>query len=392
MTSIDADVAGSSGLSLPDDEPVLVIDLAMVRAKLDQFRRWLPGCGVHFAVKSNPSSELLAEIARNGAGFEVASIYELEDLADLGVDPAGVLFSNPVKPGGHIRRAHQMGTWRFAVDSVEEVAKVADNAPGASVIVRLRVDDSGSMFPLSRKYGVEMTVAERIMVEARRRGLDPYGITFHVGSQSAKLPVWREALHRCAAVMRMLENNGIRIRLIDIGGGFPVSYGEDVPTLAEIGEEVRAGLDRLPYRPEEVVCEPGRALVAAAGTIVAHVIGIRDHAGERWVHLDLGGYGGLFEAVETAGRWKFPVSALTADGPPRRVVLTGPTCDSSDTIDYGAVLPDDLAEGDTVCIGMAGAYSVSFATRFNGFPLLKAVAVDSRQMAADQAGRSSRRT
>ena len=350
--------------------PALVIDERVVVERYLEMRRALPEVAPHYAVKANPAPVVLQALARAGAGFDVASIAEF-DLVEGLVDPAeDVLFSNPIKPAGHVAQAHARGVRHFAFDSEQELRKLARHAPGARVHVRLAVDDSTSLFPLSRKFGVGAEEGHRLLLLAGELGLVPYGVTFHVGSQCTDVSAWQMAIARCGLLLRQLHRSGVALPMLDLGGGFPARYTDPVPSTAAVADAIRAALDRLPHRPQRLVSEPGRYLVAESGVLVASVIAVTDRADGRWVYLDVSGYHGLMEALQTGGRWQFPIRT-TADRPDTPLVpctVTGPSCDSSDTLFYGTLLPADLAEGDRVVIGSAGAYTTSYATHFNGFP------------------------
>ncbi|WP_165865788.1 type III PLP-dependent enzyme [Vallicoccus soli] len=346
--------------------PVLVLDHAVLRAAHARLVSALPGVRLHYAVKCNSDPELLRTLAGEGCGFEVASAPELDLLVGLGVDPAGLLFSNPVKPAAHVRRAHAAGVRRFAADGDEELAKLAACAPGASVLLRLAPPRVASRVASEGKFGVGPEEAVRLLLAARDRGLDPLGLTFHVGSQTTCAAAWDAALAQCADAMRALAGHGVRLRLVDVGGGFPAAYADQRPDLAALGTAVVAGLGRLPY-PVEVVAEPGRALVAAAGTMVCEVLGVAHRRGRRWAHLDAGAFNGFMEALETGRTLRFPMSD-SRGGPTARWAVTGPTCDSQDTVLLDVALSAGLRAGDRVAVRSAGAYTTGYASAFNGFP------------------------
>jgi ornithine decarboxylase len=360
--------------SMTHATPFLICDGATIERRYGDLCDLLPGLRLFYAVKSNPMSQVVDTLARLGSGFEVASIYELEAVAAAGVDPADVLFSNPVKPAAHIAEAAAAGLYRFAFDSEGELRKLAANAPGSSVYVRLRVDDQASVFPLSRKFGTTTDDAVRLLVLARELGLVPYGLTFHVGSQCTDPLAWVRAIERCGAVMSELARSGIRLEMLDLGGGIPARYVAPVPALTSIAGAIEHGLRALPYRPRLLAAEPGRSLVAESAVMVATVIGLEMRGDERWAYLDVGGYNGMMEAVQTGGRWPFPILTSRSDagdpsaGAKVRTTITGPSCDSSDTMFYGVPLPASLAAGDRLYIGSAGAYTTSYASSFNGFP------------------------
>lgn len=355
-----------------DDTPFLAYDLTRVGTAVQAFAEAFAGrVGVHYALKCNPDPRVLQTAAAAGAAFEIASLGELQLLDGLGLlDAARTLYSNPVKPPSHVAATFAAGVRRFAVDSHEELDKLARWAPGAQVFVRLRVDDSSSRFPLSSKFGVGHDEARRLLVDARDLGLVPAGLTFHVGSQCTDVDAWAHAVALCGPVMTELLRDGIRLSLLDLGGGFPAHYGgEDVPELGDVAVRVLEALDRLPYLPAEVVCEPGRALVAEAATLATSVIGKAERNGRPWVYLDVGAYNGLMECMQTQGRMQFPLRTDRPAGPLVRCTVTGPSCDSSDTLFRDAALPVDLEVGDRVHVGSAGAYSSCYAAPFNGFPV-----------------------
>jgi ornithine decarboxylase len=320
-------------------------------------------------MKCNSDRPILRRLHALGASFEIASAAELADLVEMGVAPADVLFSNPVKVPEHVRAAWVAGVWRFAVDSPAELDKVVAFAPGAAVYVRLCTAAAGSAVPSEGKFGVDASTARALLGRAATLGLRPYGITFHVGSQMTDPSAWEDAIERAGELMSALLDDGIRIALLDLGGGFPARYDTDNPDLATYAKHIRFAVDAyLPY-PVELVVEPGRALVAEAGVMVATVIGVALRGGVRWAHLDVGAFNGLMEALETGNRLRYPVSDSRRSTAQIPFHLTGPTCDSQDTVLRDVALSADLAVGDRVHIHVAGAYTTGYASRFNGFDI-----------------------
>src|SRR6185503_515664 len=189
--------------------------------------------------------EILRTLASLGSGFEVASVGELRQLQAIGVDAADVLYSNPIKPVAHIAEAYRAGLWRFSFDSEGELHKLAQHAPGAAVYVRLRVDDSTSLFPLSRKFGAEAQEARALMLLARSLGLRPYGVTFHVGSQCTTTTAWRQAIAAVGRLLSRLSGDGITLEMLNLGGGFPARYVEDVPSVDQIANTIESALHEL---------------------------------------------------------------------------------------------------------------------------------------------------
>jgi len=357
-------------LDLPT--PFLVGDLALLSTRWRRFVAAMPQVRPFYAVKCNSSEPVLRTVAAEGGGFEVASYGELETLQRIGVDPREVLYSNTVKPPSHVAAAAAAGVWRFAVDSEGELDKIARMAPGSAVYVRVRVDDSGSVFPLSRKFGAEAHHARALLQQAAHLGLQPYGLTFHVGSQCVATSAWVQAVAVVGRVMRQLRQDGIEIEMLDIGGGFPARYEDPVPSIEQIGGVVNRALrELLPYQPRLIAAEPGRHMVAETAVMVASVLGREERAGEEWLYLDVGAYNGLMETQQTVGQWRFPLWSSRLDhGAVAQTpyTVTGPSCDSADTMFYGAALPVTMAEGDRLFVASAGAYTLSYASHFNGFP------------------------
>jgi ornithine decarboxylase len=347
--------------------PSLIMDLAVVTDRYRRFTEAFPGVAVHFAMKCNPDPPLLRHLAELGSRFEIASYTELTTLIDLGVRPAEVIFSNPVKPWWHVRDAHAYGVVRFGFDSDAEVAKLARYAPGAAVVVRLAVAPAASQVPSEGKFGVDADEACRLLLAAVEAGLQPWGIAFHVGSQMAEPQAWVAPIRDAAQIMRRLAASGIRMSGLDIGGGFPAHYGQPVPGIARYGECIGEALRFLPYQVD-VVAEPGRGLVADAGRLETTVIGLADRGGQRWVHLDVGAFNGGMEALETRHRLVLPMTD-SRNGPPAEWNVTGPSCDSQDTLRYRATLSADLRLGDHVYLHTAGAYTTAYASKFNGFEI-----------------------
>ncbi|HET9769252.1 MAG TPA: type III PLP-dependent enzyme [Acidimicrobiia bacterium] len=381
----------SPGLSIArlnavaEDGPFLVCDLDVIGRRYEELTDLLPGLNVFFAMKSNSAGPILRTVRALGGSFEIASAAEMRMAEAAGAAPADLLYSNPVKPPAHIAETAAAGVYRFAFDSEAELRKLAAHAPGASVYARIRVDDHASLFPLSKKFGASAQAAGDLLLLAPELGLVPYGVTFHVGSQCTNPMAWEGAVEQCGVILRRLLRAGIRLEMLNIGGGLPARYTTPVPAMSLIASVIGEALGRLPYRPPLLAAEPGRYLVAESGVLGASVIGVDQRDDERWVYLDVGGYNGMMEAVQTGGRWHFPLLTSRSDhflAPSVPTTVTGPSCDSSDTLFYDAPLPSTLEVGDRVYIGTTGAYTSSYASSFNGFPPPRLLYVNDRAAAS----------
>jgi ornithine decarboxylase len=330
--------------------PYLLVDLGLVEQAYHRFQTALPGVRLAYAMKCNPDRPILERVHRLGGSFEIASYPELEMLMAIGVDPAEVIFSNPVKPASHIERAAAAGVWRFAFDSPAELAKLARHAPGCAVYVRLEVEDKQSVVPSEGKFGIAPDTAPHLLREAAQQGLRPYGIGFHVGSQKTTPHAWADTIETCGRLMRELQSDGIRLGMIDIGGGFAAHYADHTPDLEHFGRVItRAVAAHLPYEVE-LVAEPGRALVAESGVMVATIIGTAHRRGHHWVHLDVGAFNGMMESLESANQLLFPLADELGSAERQRYHVTGPSCDSQDTMLFDAELSAGLAAGHKVFI------------------------------------------
>lgn len=354
-------------ISLRSQVPVLEMRASRIVAALSAFRRAFPQVQPFYATKCNSDDGVLRVLREAGAGFEVASVEEVKTLAGLGVPGADLMFSNPVRAREQTREAARSGVYRFAVDSTGELLRVADEAPGSCVSVRLATTPQGSVVPSEGKFGVDVAGAMDLLRLARDLSLVPYGITFHMGSQSLAPTALEAPLDDVARVMAGLVRSGIRLQLVDIGGGFPAAYENPVPTLAAFGRVAKAKIATLPYAVK-VAAEPGRCLVAEAGTFRCRVIGVAKRPSGWWVHTDLSVFHGMMEVLESGGKLRYPIRDSRASAERRRYNVTGPTCDGQDTFATDVLLSSDLREGDEVLVGSAGAYTSVYASKFNGFP------------------------
>jgi ornithine decarboxylase len=348
--------------------PYVLLDLGQAQRSFAELAAALPGVAVHYAVKANPDPRLLARLHAAGCRFEAASWHEVRAAIRAGADASQVLFTHPVKPADDIARAHRAGVWRFAADSDTELHKLARHAPGAGVLLRLAAVAGGTVGDQG-KFGVPPGQAAPLARLARSLGLIPYGLAFHVGSQTMDPAAWHDPIRRCAQVMTALAAEGITLAMLDVGGGFPIRYDIDPPPLADYAAAISAAAALLPY-PVQLACEPGRAIAAPAGTLVASVIGTAWRQGMLRVSLDTGAFHGLIEALESGRELRFPVTVPDArDGTLVPCTLTGPSCDSQDTILDQVWLPAPCP-GDRVLIGNTGAYTTCYSGRsaFNGYP------------------------
>ena len=354
------------------ETPCLVVDLNVIAEAYDALRRHLPLARVFYAVKANPASAIVAMLERKGANFDVASRGEIELCLQNGVTAERLSFGNTIKKEKDIAFAFDAGLRLFAFDSAQELEKLARTAAGAQVFCRILVDCQGAEWPLSRKFGCTPEMAVDLLRRARDLGLDPYGVSFHVGSQQTDLGQWAGAVGAAARMFSLLAEADIDLRMVNIGGGFPAHYTGEVPAIERYAQAVMAAVTRhFGNHLPEIIIEPGRSLVGDAGLIQSEVVLISEKGGgddRRWVYLDVGKFNGLAETMDES--IKYRIATPGRGGTCGPVILAGPTCDSADILyektDYR--LPLGLEVGDKIEILAAGAYTASYASvGFNGF-------------------------
>lgn len=357
--------------SLPYETPFFTFSKEKINNKFQEFKEHFPASEIHYAMKANSEFEVLQHLSNADCGFEVASIYELEMLKKIKVAPDKIVFGTSVKAAAHIKQFYEYGVDRFAFDSFSELEKIASVAKGARVFVRVSVNDSASVFKFSEKFGTEKENIVPLLKRAKELGLQPYGISFHVGSQSSNPQAWANAIESIHQPIEQLKRDGIIIEAINLGGGFPCKYlsCEHDFGLKEISDFTLAAYKKLPYHPKLIV-EPGRGIIAETGILIVSIIAKVERKENTWLFLDAGVYNGLFEAMSYQGSTRYRVSRLRKehDAGKKLFALAGPTGDSPDIITREALLPTDTEVGDKLIVHDVGAYSLSVTSEFNGFP------------------------
>jgi ornithine decarboxylase len=352
--------------------PCLVLDVDRVEANFRALRHALPLARIYYAVKANPAGPVLERLVRLGSSFDAASYEEVAGCLDAGARPETISFGNTIKKAVSIRTAFRRGVRLFAFDSAEELQKLAENAPGSRVYCRVLVENEGADWPLSRKFGTTVENARELMLRAGELGLDPYGLSFHVGSQQTTTRAYEIAIAKVAMLFTDLTEAGVNLRMMNLGGGFPTRYRDPVPEIDRFGDAIMTSMtghfgNALP----EMLIEPGRFIVGDAGLVSAEVVLVsrRDRNDPvRWVYLDIGRFGGLAETEGEAIKYHI---ATPHDGSVLGpVAVAGPTCDGADILyeKSNYRLPLALQSGDRVELLSAGAYVTTYASqRFNGF-------------------------
>jgi ornithine decarboxylase len=357
--------------------PCVVVDLDVVRDNYHSLRRWLPLAEVYYAVKANPAPEIVRMLTEEGSRFDVASRGEIDLCLSNGAPADRISFGNTIKKQSDIAYAYAKGVRLYAFDSDAELEKLAAAAPGSRVFCRILMTCDGAEWPLSRKFGCEIDMAKDLLVKARDLGLDPYGVSFHVGSQQTDLKQWDIAVGKAAMLFSALDAAGIDLRMVNLGGGFPARYRKEVDGIERYAEAVMDAMTKhFGNNIPSMIIEPGRSLVGDAGILETEVVLISRKGYDddvRWVYLDVGKFGGLAETMDEAIKYRIVTARDGEDASP--VILAGPTCDSADILyeKAGYEMPVSLKVGDKVRILSTGAYTTSYsAVNFNGFEPLKA--------------------
>jgi ornithine decarboxylase len=372
----------------PTESPCLVIDLETVRERYWQLTAALPQARVYYAVKANPAAEVVRELAAIGSCFDVASVAEIELCLAAGASPQSLCYGNTIKKPAHIAKAYALGVRLYTTDSEADLEALSEHAPGSSVFCRIAAANDGAVYSFGSKFGCAPELAESLLLRAGALGLVAAGISFHAGSQQLDPNAWRSGIAQAAQIAARLAAQGVRMPMLNVGGGLPGSYTHATPPLGDYADAISAAV-REHFRAaglEEplVVLEPGRYLVADAGLLRSEVVLVSRKSEtdqHRWVYVDAGRYNGL---TETEGECvAYVLASPEHTGPAAAedtapVYLAGPTCDGDDVLYQRTVyrLPSALRVGDHLDFLSTGAYTASYASiAFNGFSPLKTLCI-----------------
>ncbi len=366
------------------ETPFILLSRKKIEQKYDELKHNLPFAKIYYAMKANPAEEVVRLLHEKGSNFDVATIYEMEQLLRMGISPDKMSYGNTIKKAKDIKKAYEYGVRLFVTDSHSDLRKLAANAPGSKVFFRLLTESNGADWPLSRKFGAHTGQIYSLIVEAKDLGLVPYGLSFHVGSQQRDIGEWDHAISQCKYLFDDVKHyEGIELKMVNLGGGLPAKYLKPTRNIQQYAEIITKYLheyfgDELP----EILIEPGRYIAGDAGVVVTEIVLISkksDSSQYEWVYLDIGKFGGLIETLDEAIKYPiFPEKAYSGNGG-REVILAGPTCDSMDILYeyFKYELPKDIKEGDRLFILTTGAYTYTYCSvEFNGIPPVKVYFID----------------
>lgn len=342
--------------------PLLVLSLEQIEKNYRLLRTHLPRVKVFYAIKANPHRRILELMRDLGSNFDVASDGEIMELSSLGVDGSRMIYANPMKTVNGLRACRNAGVGKMTFDSAGEIDKMARECPGATVLLRIRIDNSSAHVDLNKKFGAAREQALELLLKARDAGLDAAGIAFHVGSQTTSADPYLYALDVAREIFEEAAAAGMQLRIMDIGGGFPIPEPKVRFNLQEMLNQINARLDE-DFPGVEIWAEPGRFICGTAVNLITSVIGVTERGGQPWYFLDEGLYG-TFSGV-LFDQWDFKLISFK-EGEQVAATFAGPSCDSLDIMFRGKMTVRQ-EEGDLILVPICGAYTSASATTFNGF-------------------------
>ncbi|AEG60417.1 type III PLP-dependent enzyme [Desulforamulus ruminis] len=352
------------GLAQEYGTPLLILSLKQVEHNYEFLRQHLPGVKIFYAIKSNPDLRLVQKLAEMDCSFDVASEGEITSLVSMGISPDRMVYANPVKTYKGLETAGKTGVRDFTLDSESEIYRIARSNPQARVLVRIRVDNNHSLVDLNKKFGADPKDAIPLMLLAIQEGLEVAGLCFHVGSQNTSADAYLDALSISRRIFDDAALQGIHLKILDIGGGFPIPTGDLNMDMASFMDQIHYGLQSL-FPDTEIWAEPGRYLSGTTMNLITRIIGSQIRNGRQWYYLDEGIYG-TFSGI-LFDHWEYEMEvAKTKKGPEIEATFAGPSCDSLDVVFKDYKTPP-LEIDDLVLVANCGAYSSASATTFNGF-------------------------
>lgn len=343
--------------------PLLVLSLEQVKKNYELLKKHMPRVQVHYAIKANPHPEILRVMKEMGSCFDVASDGEIRTLHDMGVEGERLIYANPVKTGVGLKACNDCGVHKMTFDSASEIAKIQAACPGTTVLLRLRIDNSSAHVDLNKKFGAARENALDLMLKAKDAGLDMAGIAFHVGSQTVSAEPYLHALDIARELFEEAKAAGLELRILDIGGGFPIPEPKVKFNLPEMLQQINARLDE-DFPNVEIWSEPGRYICGTAVNLITSVIGVTERGGQPWYFLDEGLYGTFTGVI--FDQWDFKLISFKEGEERVAATFAGPSCDSLDIMFRGRMTAP-LEVGDLLLVPACGAYTSASATTFNGF-------------------------
>jgi ornithine decarboxylase len=362
-----------------EDEPFYLMDIARIVEKYDQWVKLLPRVEPFYAVKCNSDMVVLETLAKLGCKFDCASKGEMKMVLKFDeIKGKDIIFANPCKPKGHLLYAKQEGVKQMTFDNLKELQKIRDVYPEAELYLRIGVDDSGALCQLSTKFGASISGCPTLLKEAKSMGLNVVGLSFHVGSGQQTVEAYIDALDRARSVFDVAESLGIKLSVLDIGGGFPGDDDDEVFFgFEQVAIAISKKLDESFPKDVRIIAEPGRYFVAASCTLVTKVHAIREQKEEEdesklsyFYYVNDGVYGSFNNIIYDHATVNPSFLRDTTEETLYRSTVFGPSCDGLDTLMKNYPLPK-LNVDEHIYWRNMGAYTICASASFNGFPLPK---------------------
>jgi len=354
--------------------PFMIIRKSVLEKQLSRFQKAFPQVTPYYAIKANPHPRIVKFFAKLGTCFDVASAAEMKLVLKQGAKPRHIIFANTIKSKEDLVTARKRRVRLMTFDNEAELYKIAENYPGAHVILRIRVANRGSVVQLSLKFGADPDQGFYLLRKAKGLGLVPKGVSFHVGSQSTNVENYLQALELTAGIFKESKESGIPLSIVDIGGGFPIQHfdNEIGINFERMAGQIRRQMRELFPKSTQFIAEPGRFFVGPAGVLVTQVVGkaFRDH--KNFYYLNDGVYQDFSGMMFDHCKYEFKTLRR---GQKYMSVFAGPTCDSLDILSSNEEVPE-LFVGDVVYVKNIGAYSSASAVpNFNGFEPARVILV-----------------
>jgi ornithine decarboxylase len=353
--------------------PLIVIDHELIKANYYKFCKNLPNVKPFYAIKANPETKIVKTLCDEGCGFDVASWEEFMIVYDTiegnheekkAFINENVIYANPVKRIDSLKKLNEYSI-RMTFDNYVEIDKIAKYCKNNRLILRVDVPNTGSVVELSTKFGANPKICLDLIKYAKKAGFDVEGLSFHVGSQCSNFDNYIQAFQIANNIFKQAKDNGQELTFLDIGGGFPVPYDENVPSFESLTEVINNTISQYFNAPEiQIMAEPGRFFVATTAVAIVEINGKAIRNDKTYYYVNDGVYntfsGFIFDHIQ------YHFKAFK-EGELKESAVVGPTCDALDKISLNEQLPD-LDIEDLLYSENVGAYTNASATHFNGFP------------------------
>jgi ornithine decarboxylase len=370
-------------LSQTHPTPFLVLSPTRIIKSIKTLREYLPGVKIFYAMKSNPNPAILQIIKNLVDGIDVASYGESSVCREAGISSADIIHTNPVKKEDDLASSVKQGINWFVLDNMEEIKKIKRLAPNANLLLRIAITNPHCIVNLSAKFGAQEQDVLPILKKAKAEGLNIRGISFHVGSQCTEPEIYHTAVKYARKIFDDAIAAGFTFDTLDVGGGFPISYRENLPELSVYCTVLKNALKEFFPEDLNILMEPGRCISAGCITLVTKVIGRTVRYGVNWYYIDDGVYGAFSGKLFDHCDYRI---VSDRPGPLEECIVAGPTCDSIDIVAQDQPMPK-LSAGDLILAPGMGAYTIASATSFNGFAPPKTIIMQNENQVREKKSR-----